>query len=55
MANNKASEFEKWRNFKTNKKNTPDWYKNYKNKDVYGLCRNHIEKYSLLQEISKLY
>ena len=27
---------------------TADWYKNYKTKDVYALCRNHIEKYSLL-------
>ena len=33
MANNKASEFEKWRNFKTNKRNTPDWYKNYKDQE----------------------
>lgn len=27
---------------------TADWYKNYKNKNVYNICRNHIEKYSLL-------
>lgn len=27
---------------------TADWYKNYKTKDVYNICKNHIEKYSLL-------
>ena len=27
---------------------TADWYKNYKTKDVYALCRTHIEKFSLL-------
>ncbi len=27
---------------------TADWYKNYKTKDVYAICKNQIEKYSLL-------
>ena len=27
---------------------TADWYKNYKTKDVYSICKNHIEKYSLM-------
>lgn len=27
---------------------TADWYKNYKTKDVYAICKNHIEKYSLM-------
>jgi len=27
---------------------TIDWYKRYSNEDVYGLCLEHIEKYTVL-------